>query len=82
MFVAQFAPGAEEVKSFPVANPGLKLNAEQMREPEDGRALALRVGVDRIRQHIRVVLDQIDRRQVAFVNQRHVTEDKLNEPFA
>jgi hypothetical protein len=53
-----------------------------MREPEDGRALALRVGVDRIRQHIRVVLDQIDRRQVAFVNQRHVTEDKLNEPFA
>jgi hypothetical protein len=61
VFVAQFGPGAEEMKSFPVANPGLKLNAEQVREPEDGRALALCVGVDRIRQHIRVVLDQIHR---------------------
>jgi hypothetical protein len=41
MFVAQFGSGAEEVKAFPIANPRLELDTKQMREPEDGRALAL-----------------------------------------
>ena len=59
VFVLQCRLGAIEVKPFPVANPGLKLDAEQVREPEDRRALALRVGVDRIRPHVRIILDQI-----------------------
>ncbi len=41
MFVAQFGSGAEEVKPFPVANPGLELDAKQVRKSEDG----LRAGV-------------------------------------
>ena len=52
MFVAQFGSGAEEVKAFPIANPRLELDTKQMREPEDGRALALSVGVDSVRLHI------------------------------
>jgi hypothetical protein len=48
VFVLQCGLGAIEVEPFPVANPGLKLDAEQVREPEVRRALALRVGVDRI----------------------------------
>jgi len=59
VFVLQCGLGTIEVKSFPVANPGLKLDAEQVREPEDRRALALRVGVDRIRPHVRIILDEI-----------------------
>jgi hypothetical protein len=35
VFVLQCGLGAIEVKSFPVANPGLKMDAEQVREPED-----------------------------------------------
>jgi hypothetical protein len=37
-----------------------------MCECEDGRALALRVGVDRVRPHIRVVFDEIVRDVVAL----------------
>jgi hypothetical protein len=56
VFVLQCGLGAIEAKPFPVANPGLKLDAEQVGEPEDRRALALRVGVDRIRPRVRIVL--------------------------
>ncbi|MCU1226724.1 MAG: hypothetical protein JWQ42_4817 [Edaphobacter sp.] len=54
------------MKTFPVANPGLELNAEQTRESEDGRALALRVGVDRVWPHIRVVFDEVVQDVVAL----------------
>src|ERR1700728_2663253 len=59
VFVAQFRLGAIEVKPFPIANPGLKLDAEQVREPEDRRALSLGVGVDRIRPHVRIIFYEI-----------------------
>ena len=47
------------MEPFPIANPRLKLDAEQVREPEDRRALALRVGVDRIRPHVRIILHEV-----------------------
>jgi hypothetical protein len=56
VFVLQCSLGAIEVKPFPVANPRLQLDAEQVREPEDGRALALRVGVDCIRRGLKSLL--------------------------
>jgi hypothetical protein len=64
--VAKVRPGAIEMKPLPVANPRLELNAEQMRESKDGRALSLRVGVDRVRPHIRVVFDKIVQDVVAL----------------
>jgi hypothetical protein len=66
VFVAKFGSGGEEVKPFPVANPGFELDAKQMREPEDGRALALRVGMDSVWLHIRVVFYEVVQDVVAF----------------
>ena len=48
MFVAQFGSGAEEMKPFPISNPGLELDTKQMCKSEDGRALALSVGMDSV----------------------------------
>lgn len=48
VLVAKAGSGAIGVQPFPIANPWLELNAEQMREAEDGRALTLRVGMDRV----------------------------------
>src|SRR5258708_13279682 len=39
VFVLQSGLGAIEVKPFPVANPGLKLDPEQVPEPDDRPAL-------------------------------------------
>lgn len=38
---------------------GWSWDAEQVRELEDRRALSLGVGVDRIRPHVRIILDEI-----------------------
>ena len=66
VFVAHLGPGAEEVQPLPIADAGLELDAQQVRKPENSRALALRVGMDRIRPHIRVIFDQVVEDVVAF----------------
>ena len=48
MFVTDGWAGAKEVKSFPVADARLQLDTQQMGQSEDGGALALGVGVDRV----------------------------------
>jgi hypothetical protein len=55
MRVAGVRGGPVEDQAFPVADPGQEIEPEQVRKGVDGVALALGVGVDRVRLGIRDV---------------------------
>ena len=55
-----------EVLPLPVPNPWQQLDTKQVRESEDRIALALRIGVDRVRLHVGLILPQKIENGVAF----------------
>ena len=58
VLVDQLAVSAVEDQVLPVADPGQQLEPEQVRERVHRVALPLGVGVDRVRIHVRALLEQ------------------------